>query len=589
MNKLTDQEQGQSARISLTPCPKGYSHDQDKARSPEQTLKEVRSRLASLPFSVLSETRRIDNGRLGVPVYLSVCGEDARLRMPVRKQMGKGATPAQAEASALMELMERYGFFTFWERLPGARSASWSEAEALFGPSLMPIEEIVKACHDSVSPKDARRIMNLRSWLFFPVVRVIDGRVFHAPLDLFKQLGEFNGSSAGNTDVESILQGACELLERHVCCIADRQREPLPTIDLSPESLKDPVLISLADKFRKEGVRLVLKDFTMSMPAPTVAALAWDPATFPESSEIVFTAGAAATPAKAAIRAITEVAQLAGDFNSNACYEASGLPKFSSLEEAAWLMQGPVLSLQELPSLESDDILDELLGLAQGLEAMGFSLYSVSTANPDTAVPSHYSFAPGFCFRERDANASLGLFTGRLISEEADERHAQAAFELLENVCPGAHYIPFFKGMLALRQGETAAAESFFARAEPLQPDKESKALAAFYRAYASTLREDWPAALPHLDKAVALSPDMKEYLNFRGVCLFRLGRFEDAARDFADIIKRLDKGSVMDLQNLGLCHKRLGRSAEAKRYLQAALSIDPSLEKARQELEELV
>ena len=34
-------------------------------------------------------------------------------------------------------------------------------------------------------------------------------------------------------------------------------------------------------------------------------------------------------------RALTEVAQLAGDFNSGANYVASGLPKFTTLEEAA--------------------------------------------------------------------------------------------------------------------------------------------------------------------------------------------------------------------------------------------------------------
>ena len=57
---------------------------------------------------MLAETRRIDTGRLGIPVYLSVCGEAARAVMPTRKQMGKGASPEQAEASALMELARAF-------------------------------------------------------------------------------------------------------------------------------------------------------------------------------------------------------------------------------------------------------------------------------------------------------------------------------------------------------------------------------------------------------------------------------------------------------------------------------------------------
>ncbi len=566
--------------IRLDPCPKNYSTDQDKAVAPSRTLREVKDRLSGLNISILAETRRIDAGRLGIPVYLGVCGADARAVMPTRKQMGKGASAEQAEASALMELMERYGFFTFWERMPGALYATWSEAEARFGGDLMSLEEIVRACHDRIGAEDARRIMDLRRWSFFPATRIVDGKTVHVPLDLFRRLGEFNGSSAGNTDVESILQGACELIERHTCCIADQNRPVLPTID--PASLDDPVLADLAEKFRKNGVRVLLKDFSLGMPAPVVAALALDPATFPLASEIVFTAGCAAGPAKAAIRALTEVAQLAGDFCTSSCYEASGLPKFESPEEAAWLQAGETVPLASLPGLESDDILTELQILAKGLRAKGFTLYSVATTHPETRVPTHYSFVPGFRFRERDKNASLGLFAGRMISEEADKSTAEHALGVLESIYPGAHFIPFFRGMLALREEDFPAARALFARAEPLQPEEESRALTAFYHAYTHTLEGEWEQALPGLKRAASLCPEMKEYRNLLGVCLFKLGRYAEAAEEFAHILARLDKGSVMDLQNLGLCHFFLGNAKEALHHLEAALAIDPGLEAAR-------
>ena len=59
---------------------------------------------------------RIDSGRLDIPVYLSLLGVDARRVVPTHKQMGKGATPVQAEASALMELVERFSFFSLYCR-----------------------------------------------------------------------------------------------------------------------------------------------------------------------------------------------------------------------------------------------------------------------------------------------------------------------------------------------------------------------------------------------------------------------------------------------------------------------------------------
>jgi ribosomal protein S12 methylthiotransferase accessory factor len=48
-------------------------------------------------------------------------------------------------------------------------------------------------------------------------------------------------------------------------------------------------------------------------------------------------AGTATSPAKALIRALTEVAQLAGDFHLGTSYLVSALPKFSTLEEAAYV------------------------------------------------------------------------------------------------------------------------------------------------------------------------------------------------------------------------------------------------------------
>ena len=162
----------------------------------------------------------------------------------------------------------------------------------------------------------------------------------YVPLDWFKKLNEFNGSSAGNTFEESISQGGCELVERHVCAVIDRTRQIVPTID--PKSSDDVVLNRLVACFENNGVTLILKDFTMGYPVPTVAAIAWDKKTFPALSEIVFTAGTAASPVKAAIRAITEVAQLAGDFETSRVYEASGLPKFTDLDQVKWLEEGQI-------------------------------------------------------------------------------------------------------------------------------------------------------------------------------------------------------------------------------------------------------
>lgn len=569
--------------ISLSSCPKGYTHDLDKAIAPEETVRRVRARLEAAQADILAETRRVDVGRLGIPVYLSVCGADARRVMPTRKQMGKGSSPAQAQASALMELMERYAFFTFWERRPCFREATWSEAEAAFGAELLPVEEILRSVHDQSDPAVARRLLDLRRWQFFPATRLADGATVWVPLNWFKLLGEFNGTSSGNSTEESLLQGLSELVERHVCCHVDRERRETPTIEIQGDD--DPVLRSLLDAFARNGVKLILKDFSLGMPLPTVGAVAWDPATFPESSEIVFTAGTAATPAKAAVRAVTEIAQLGGDFCTHACYEASGLSKFERLEDIDWLLRGPVVPLRSLPSVEHDDIRDELLAAIAGLSPL--QVYAVETTHPELNIPAHYTIVPGLDFRERDRNQSLGLFVGRKLAEEADEAEAAAGLAVLEECCPQAHYLPFFKGMLAMRCGDNAAAHALFSEAAPLQPDDDAFALASFYAGYVLTLDGRWHEALPSLEAAFQRCPGMKEYGNLAGVALFKLERYEDAADYFSRVL-RIDKGSAMDWANLGMCRKRSGRNDEARECLSTALSLDASLDFARRALDEL-
>ena len=570
--------------IELRPCPKAYTRDLDKCVSPRQTIERVRQALAHSGLDVLAETRRVDTGRLGIPVYLSVCGRDARRIMPTRKQMGKGSSAEQAQASALMELMERYAFFSFWEARPHMVTASWREAEQRFGGELMPVEEILRSVDDSLAPEAAREVLSTVRWSFYPATRLADGRTVWTPLDWFKLLGEFNGTSAGNSAEESLLQGLSELVERHVCCRIDRERPTTPSIDM--DTLDDPVLADLCRRFAAQGIRLVLKDFSLGMPLPTVAALAWDPATFPDRSEIVFTAGTASSPAKAAIRAVTEVAQLAGDFCTNACYEASGLSKFERLEDIEWLLEGPVVPLDSLPGVEAPDIRDELLAAIRGLAPV--NVYAVDVSHPALGIPAHYSMAPGLAFRERDRNQSLGLFVGRKLAEEAGEAEALAGLAVLERHYPGAHFLPFFRGMLALRADRHAEARQCFSEAAGCQPDADATALAHFYAGYAATLCDDWDAARAPLAEACALCPDMKEYGNLLGVANFRTGRYAEAAEAFRAVL-RVDKGSVMDMANLGVCCKLLGRREEARHYLEAALELDDSLDFARRHLDELL
>jgi len=571
--------------ISLNSCPKVYTKDQDKAFAPAETVARVKSLLEANCHGVLAKTDRVDTGRLGIPVFVSSCGPQAAEIMPTRKQMGKGASPEQAEASALMELVERYSFFSFWSEQSNFTEKTWSQASVCWPDKLIGIDKILQSVHETLPEDQAVKVLDLVSWKFHPALNLLTEAVEYVPLDLFKKLNEFNGSSAGNTFEESLGQGLCELVERHVCCLVDRERMTLPTIDL--DSCEDPVFQDLVNRYQNNGVTIILKDFSLDFPIPTIGAVAYDSKTFPALSEIVFTAGTAASPLKAAVRALTEIAQLAGDFETSRVYEASGLPKFTAIEQLEWLEQGELKLLNELPSVEHFDILIELKRMAKGLAEMGYTSYGVDTTHPDLGVAANYGFVPGFDFRERTPHASLGLFVGRILAEESSFEDAEAGLDVLESIYSDAHFIPFFRGLLALRMQDTSFAAIMFEIAEPLQPAGPERALAAFYAAYALSLEERWVETVPYLDRAIGFDEEVKEYFNLRGVARFKAGEYQSAAADFEAALA-IDSGSPEDLANLGLCHKFMGNPEQARDYLEAALALNPELHYARDHLKDV-
>lgn len=572
--------------MQLDPCPKQYTLDLDKALPPGETVNRVKEILSASGTDILRQTRRIDTGRLDIPVYISVCGPKAQAVMPTRKQMGKGSSREQAEASALMELVERYSLFSFFKHQEEQKRLTWSEAKQRYGLSLIPVSEILQSTQECLSRDQAVEILDLLSWSFCPALRIDTEQEVYLPLNWFKILNEFNGSSAGNTPVESILQGGCELVERHVCAQIERNKPVLPSID--PGTFHDPVLADLFHCFSKNKIEVWLKDFSLDLGVPTVGALAYDPTTFPDSSEIVFTAGTATEPNKAAIRALTEIAQLAGDFETQSCYEASGLSKYTDPEEFAWLKQGPLVPLHSLPDIGSFDLRQELVTLARQLKASGFALYAVDTTHPELGLPANYNIIPGFAFRERTQSASLGLFTGRVLAEEGGVAEARKGFEVLDRIYPRNHFVPFFQGLVHLRCQEIPQALDRFSRAEPLQPTAEERSLTAFYQGFALTQAQEWTTAISHLERAIALSPFSHAYHNLRGVAYFKTQEYEKAVKDFQQALA-IDKGSALDLANLGLCYKYLGQKTRAVEFLHSSLELDPGLEFARKELKALV
>lgn len=567
--------------IAIQDCYKTYRHDQDKTRTPEETVKWARERLACVNLNLLTETLRIDTGRLDIPVYISLCGEDATRVTGTKKQMGKGATAIQSEASAVMELMERYSFFSYIHHFPFPLETYAQKAERAVSPEML--QRSVFDTH--TDPGVCRSFLEhfpLRWAVAHNLTRKTDQWV---PIDWFYLINEYNGPAAGNTLEEAILQSLCEVVERHVGSIISHDLTATPAIDV--ESLQDPAAIELVRKFKEQGIQLFLRDFSLNTGIPTVGALAYDPSTFPEKSEIVFTAGTTSNPEKSLCRALTEIAQLAGDFQSQTSYRPT-LPKYLSLEEARYLMEdhGSV-SIGELPDLTDDNLRVEIERCTEALQRIGLEVLVINVTNPQLGIPAVYTIIPGAHFLDHTRNTDFAQHAARTLLRTAPAEELGPHMDRLMKSFGPRYDLTFFLAHSLELQGQPEAALRLFRQA--LEQGPEPRETASIYIHVASCHKDlgEFPSALEALDLAEQHNNELKEIYNLRGFCLYQLKKHHDAISAFEKAIE-LDPGSAIDYANIGSNLRELGYRDEAIRLYRMALELDPDIEFARRNLEKL-
>jgi ribosomal protein S12 methylthiotransferase accessory factor len=574
--------------IRLQDCMKTYTVDQDKAISPEETVARFKEKLKHLNLDILKEVKRIDNGRLDIPVYFSVCGKDAKAMTGTKKQMGKGASAIQAQASACMELGERFSFFTFKNNPDNFLIGDYQEMRDQGYPVLDTkylLQSVHDENHDIEFVEDVLRGIPMQ-WTW--ATRLSDNEDILMPFSWFFAINEFNGPSAGNSYEEAALQGICEIVERHVCALVTHGKVKTPLID--HESVRDPISRKLLKIFTDNGIDLYLNDFSLDTGICTVAALAIDRSTFPEKSEIVYTAGTTPDPEKALIRAVTEVAQLAGDFNSGSNYIASGLPKPLAMDEVAHVAESGIkTAIHDIENLGNSNIRVEVENCVTALAERGMDTFMLDVTHPDLKIPAIYTIVPGAHFRERSMINDVGLFSSKLLVErEKDPVLLEEKLARLENLIPDAYYLAFYRGRNLYNLGYADQAVINFDKALQLFPEQEDLPYIYSYMGSAYKDLELYDDALSVLEKGINEDEERPDIHNMMGVCYFKKEEYSKAVSCFERAVE-LNPASGMDYANLGVNHRKLGNRDEAIHFFTLALSLDPDIEFAQQQLAELL
>jgi len=560
---------------------KSYTYDQDKVRTPEETVAYVRQKFASVDMDILHQTMRIDTGRLDIPVYISLCGTDVVPLTGTKKQMGKGGTPFQAEASALMELAERFSFFSFIKKTVFP-VATYAELDG----DALPMEMLWQSLHDNeTDPKLGTHALRELPFRWTRACNLTRNTEVLIPIDWFYIINEYNGPAAGNVLEEAILQSLCEVVERHVSSVISNERMIAPSID--PSSVQDPAARELLDKFAAQSIQVFIKDFSLDTGIPTVGTLAWDPSTFPERSEIIFTAGTAPNAEKSLVRALTEIAQLAGDFELRTSYRPT-LPKYKTLEEAEYITTAaPLVSIKSLPDLSDSNFKTEIEKCVSTLSHLGMEVLVIDVTHPQLGIPAVYTLIPGAHFRDRTRDSNVVFHAAKIISQSVEGVRAVRSIQRLIKSFPDRYDLHFFLGLVLEYQGEAAKALKEFQRALDLNPRPLD--IASVHTHIGVCLKDmgEYRGAIEALEQAREFDPNLKEIYNVLGFCYFKLKKHEQSIEQFEKALE-IDPGSAIDYANIGSNLREMGHKKEAIRLYRIALEMDPTIEFARESLAKL-
>jgi len=231
---------------------------------------------------------------------------------------GKGSSAEQAEASALMEAIERYsGIFQGDEIRAARRFTDFAPGDAILPNDVLLFSDAQYQAQPTSDEDDSHPVpapfdpSAKVEWS--PVWSLRDQRFKYLPTSLlyffYGSPGAFhadsNGCAAGNTIEEAIVQGFLELVERDAYAIWWYNRLQRPEVDLS--HFNDSYVQDLQAQLAATGRRLWVLDITSDLGVPTyVAILHW----MQNGQEnIEFGSGAHFDPRIAMLRTLTELNQ----------------------------------------------------------------------------------------------------------------------------------------------------------------------------------------------------------------------------------------------------------------------------------------
>ncbi len=377
----------------LNRCPKYSPKSGIRIIPPAETVKHI---LPLLPIAGIKAPEDITSeDNIGIPVF-SIDRPDAPAG---RNYNGKGATLEQAEASAVMEAMERYSAEKRDDdEIAYGTFAQASEVGLTVDPKdlILPLNVLDYYENAEIAwVKGYEMFRGVPTWV--PACAVYYPYIPDTDLQLFKY--HTNGIAAGNTLEEAILHGLLELIERDAWSLAEDHN--IANADIIVDN--DSVPGKLIEHFTDQGIEIHLKDLTSDLGIPTIGAAADDTVT-KDPELLTIGVGTHLNPEIACIRAITEVAQSRTTHKYGKKINAKlqkitqdmGYEKIKAVNSMWYKDLEKKINLNDIIDLATPYVLDDIEIILDRLMNHGFDqVIAIDLTRSDVNVPVVRMIVPG--------------------------------------------------------------------------------------------------------------------------------------------------------------------------------------------------
>lgn len=374
--------------------PKRSTSDGERAVDPKETLERIEPLMKKAGITRLADITDLD--RIGIPVFSAIRPSAESGAISVYN--GKGLTKDEAKVSALMEGFERYS-----AEVRGFNIVRKGVEEFMASHNAIdPMELILtpaSAFHLLKQPVGWVKGYDLNGMeeIWVPASAVFHPYISKLDLALFRT--STNGLASGNNHEEAVLHGLLEVIERDAWSLAEGRRKIQGDV-VVPES---GTVRKLVDMFTSKGVEIHLKNLTSDLGVPTIAAAA-DDVVMQDPALLTMGIGTHLNPEVAAIKALLEVAQsrltqIHGAREDTVHAEHSrklGYERMKRINKM-WLTEnGPQVRLSDMPSLDTEDVFDDLQVVRSQLNSRGLKYtVVVDLTRKELGIPVVRVIVPG--------------------------------------------------------------------------------------------------------------------------------------------------------------------------------------------------